>query len=133
MKLSAGVSVVTTGFNEEELKKKIIEVLENVVDPELGIDVYNLGLIYDIKIIDKNNVKISMTLTTMFCPLATVLPLTIIEQLKEKLNINADIDIVYDPPWTPLRMTEKGRQMFKERFGYDVVETYRQATDLNRD
>jgi len=68
-----------------------------------------------------------MGLTTAFCPLATVIPLTIIDQLKEKLGIDADIDIVYDPPWTPLRMTEKGRAMFKERFGYDIVEMYIQT------
>jgi len=98
-----------------------------VIDPEIGIDVYNLGLIYDIKILDEKHVKIDMGLTTAFCPLATVIPLTIIDQLKEKLGIDADIDIVYDPPWTPLRMTEKGRAMFKERFGYDIVEMYIQT------
>lgn len=114
----------------EELRKKIVEILETVVDPEIGIDVYNLGLIYDIKPIDEKTVKISMTLTTAFCPLATVLPLMVIEQLKEKLGIDADIDIVYDPPWTPSRMTEKGRMLFKERFGYDIVEMYERSSSL---
>jgi metal-sulfur cluster biosynthetic enzyme len=52
----------------------------------------------------------------------------IIDQLKEKLNLDADVDIVYDPPWTPLKMTEKGRALFKERFGYDIVELYKQTT-----
>lgn len=110
-----------------ELRRKIIEVLETIVDPEIGIDVYNLGLIYDIKPIDKKTVKISMTLTTAFCPLATVLPLMIIEQLKEKLGLDVDIDLVYDPPWTPMKMTEKGRELFKERFGYDIVEMYERS------
>lgn len=120
-------------MNHDELRKKIIEVLETIIDPEIGIDVYNLGLIYDIKVLDEKTVKISMSLTTTFCPLATVIPLMIIEQLKERLNIDADIEVVYDPPWTPLRMTEKGRNMFKERFGYDIVEMYIQSTRSDRE
>jgi len=117
----------------ESLKKKIIEVLETVLDPEIGIDVYNLGLIYDMQIVNEKHVKILMSLTTSLCPLAPLMPLMIIDQLKEKLGIDADIDIVYEPPWTPLRMTEKGRAMFKERFGYDIVEWYSQIsrTDKN--
>lgn len=127
------MSLNNTNEFKDELRKKIIEVLETVIDPEIGIDVYNLGLIYDIQIIDEKNVKISMGLTTMFCPLATTIPLMIIDQLKEKLNVNADIDIVYDPPWTPLRMTEKGRALFKEKFGYDVVKMYEQSTQVDRE
>lgn len=111
----------------KEIKERVVEVLESIVDPEIGIDVYNLGLIYDIQVLDDKHVKIYMGLTTMFCPLATVLPLMVIDQLREKLGIDADIEIVYDPPWTPLRMTEKGRSAFKERFGYDIVETYLQS------
>ncbi len=111
--------------NKEELKKKIISVLENIVDPEIGIDVYNLGMIYGIEVIDDKHVKIKMTLTTPICPLANVIPMMIIEELKSKLGIEADIELVYDPPWTPEKMTEKGRRLFKERFGYDIVEAYR--------
>lgn len=59
----------------QELREKIIKVLETVIDPEIGIDIYNLGLIYDIEIVDEKKVKIDMGLTTMFCPLATTLPL----------------------------------------------------------
>jgi metal-sulfur cluster biosynthetic enzyme len=120
-------------LSSEELKKKIIEVLEGVIDPEVGIDVYNLGLIYNIEVVDERRVKISMGLTTALCPLAYTLPLMIIDQLKEKLNIDADVDIVYDPPWTPLRMTEKGRRLFKERFGYDIVEWYQEFTRVDRE
>jgi metal-sulfur cluster biosynthetic enzyme len=119
--------------SKDELKNKIIKVLETIMDPEIGIDVYNLGLIYDIQIIDDNKAKISMGLTTMFCPLAATIPLMIIDQLKEKLNVDVDVDIVYDPPWTPLRMTEKGRAMFKERFGYDIVEMYKQTTQVDKE
>ena len=113
-----------TPVNKDTIKQRIIEILETIIDPELGVDVYNLGLVYNIDVIDDKHVKITMTLTTPFCPLASIIPLMIIDQLKEKLRIDADIDITYDPPWTPLRMTEKGRQLFKERFGYDIVEMY---------
>ncbi|MEM4732520.1 MAG: metal-sulfur cluster assembly factor [Desulfurococcaceae archaeon] len=113
-----------TPVNKDTIKQRIVEILETIIDPELGVDVYNLGLVYNIDVINDKHVKITMTLTTPFCPLASIIPLMIIDQLKEKLRIDADIDITYDPPWTPLRMTEKGRQLFKERFGYDIVEMY---------
>jgi metal-sulfur cluster biosynthetic enzyme len=117
----------------EGLKEKIIKVLETIMDPEVGIDIYNLGLIYNIEIVDEKKVKIDMGLTTMFCPLATTLPLMVIDQLKEVLNMDADISIVYEPPWTPLRMTPKGRQMFKERFGYDIVEHYEKTLNPHQE
>jgi len=117
---------VTSGA-KEELKKKIISVLETIADPEIGIDVYNLGMIYDIEVIDDKHVKIKMTLTTPFCPLANILPMMVAEELKRKLGIETDIELVFDPPWTPEKMTEKGRRIFKERFGYDIVEEYRKA------
>ncbi len=109
------------------MKKKIISILETISDPEIGIDLWNLGLIYDIKIIDDKHVRIQMGLTTPFCPLANILPMMVAEELKKKLGINAEIELVYDPPWTPEHMTEKGRRIFKERFGYDIVEEYRKA------
>ncbi|MEM3763438.1 MAG: metal-sulfur cluster assembly factor [Desulfurococcaceae archaeon] len=118
------IYLTETPVNKDTIKQRIVEILETIVDPELGVDVYNLGLVYNIDVINDKHVKITMTLTTPFCPLASIIPLMIIDQLKEKLRIDADIDITYDPPWTPLRMTEKGRQLFKERFGYDIVEMY---------
>jgi len=111
--------------NLDELKNKIIEILETIVDPEIGIDVYNLGMIYGIDVIDDKHVKIKMTLTTPICPLAHIIPYMIVETLKSKLGVETDIELVYDPPWTPEMMTEKGRRMFKERYGYDIVEAYR--------
>lgn len=115
--------------DKERLRSEVLRVLETIADPEIGIDVVNLGLIYDIQLLDNRSVKIKMTLTSAFCPLSTYLPLMIIDQLKEKLNLDADVDLVYDPPWTPLKMTEKGRALFKERFGYDIVELYKQTTE----
>lgn len=112
-----------TGY--EELKQRIIEVLETIIDPEIGIDVYNLGMIYDVEVVDEKHVKIKMTLTTPICPLANIIPYMIVEELKSKLGVEADIEFVFDPPWTPDRMTEKGRRLFREKYGYDIVEAYR--------
>ncbi|MEM0355661.1 MAG: metal-sulfur cluster assembly factor [Desulfurococcaceae archaeon] len=109
----------------EEIRSKIIEVLETIVDPEIGLDVYNLGLIYGIEFPREGVVKIKMTLTTPLCPLAYILPQMIIEEIKKRLNLEVDLEIVYDPPWTPDKMTEKGRRIFKERFGYDIAELYK--------
>ncbi|MET1160429.1 MAG: metal-sulfur cluster assembly factor [Thermoprotei archaeon] len=114
-------------MNKEELIKKVISVLETIIDPEIGIDVYNLGMIYGIDVVGENKVKIKMTLTTPICPLANIIPFMIVEELK-KAGIEADIELVYDPPWTPDKMTEKGRRMFKERYGYDIVEAYKSMT-----
>jgi metal-sulfur cluster biosynthetic enzyme len=115
---------------KEEWKKKIIETLEKIYDPEIPIDVYNLGLIYDINITDEGVVNITMTLTAIGCPVANVLPYQVYEALQASLpeakEIN--IDVVFDPPWTPLKMTEKGRKMFIEIFGYDIVEQWRRRT-----
>lgn len=111
--------------NKENVKKRIIGVLETVIDPEIGIDIYNLGLIYSIEIIDDKHVKIKMGLTTAFCPLANILPAIAKEQIKKHLDMDADIELVYEPPWTPEKMTEKGRRMFMERYGYDIVEEWR--------
>jgi metal-sulfur cluster biosynthetic enzyme len=84
----------------EELKESIMGALELVIDPELGIDIVNLGLIYDLKMDDEENLSIDMTLTAMGCPLAG----TIVDQVKRALvDIpevkNVDVNIVWNPPW----------------------------------
>ncbi len=81
-------------------KKDIIKVLKTVDDPEIMIDVYSLGLIYDIKI-EKNIVKIKMTFTTPMCPYGPMLMDMIESAIKEKHKVNVEIEIVFDPPWEP--------------------------------
>ena len=84
------------------MEEKVWEKLKEVIDPELGINVVELGLIYEVKVEDKT-VKITMTLTTPFCPLAGHL----VEQVKrkvEELGVKADVELTFDPPWTPDRI-----------------------------
>ncbi|WP_404462589.1 metal-sulfur cluster assembly factor [Sutcliffiella horikoshii] len=91
---------------QETLKDKVMEILEEVEDPELGVDIVNLGLVYDVEIDASNNVDITMTLTSIGCPLAG----EIVEDVKKKLvpveEINdVDVNITFNPPWSKDRMS----------------------------
>ena len=93
-----------------ELKEKIIAEIKKIYDPEIPVNIYELGLIYDIKIDEKNNVKVNMTLTTPNCPVAESLPKEVkdsIMQIKEVKNV--DLDLVWDPPWNQTMMTEAAK------------------------
>lgn len=89
-----------------ELKDKVIEALETVIDPELGIDIVNLGLLYDVKMNDEGHAIVEMTLTSMGCPVAPL----IIEQVEMAMltldEVNeVDVELVWDPPWTKDKMS----------------------------
>lgn len=108
--------------DKEKLKKNIIDALREVYDPEIPINVWDLGLIYELNIDDEGNVKVKMTLTSPGCPIAYM----ILEQVREAISKvedvkNVDIELVWEPPWSPQRMTHEGREMFKKLFGYDIV------------
>ena len=88
----------------------VIAVLENIHDPEIPVNIYELGLIYDIKILDKNDIKIKMSLTSPGCPVAGEMPLEVaqkVNQLKEAGEVQ--VELVWDPPWSPDRMSEDAR------------------------
>lgn len=91
-------------------KERIIAVLQSIYDYEIPIDIYELGLIYDIKIIDQVDVKIIMTLTSPNCPVANYL----LEEVKRKIQDlggvrNVEIDLTFDPPWNPSMLSEAAR------------------------
>ena len=88
----------------------IMEVLKNCYDPELFINVVDLGLIYDVKI-ENDKAYISMTLTAIGCPAAEILPNQIMERVKGLGFTEVKINIVWDPPWTTDKMTEEGRML----------------------
>ncbi|MBD1380572.1 metal-sulfur cluster assembly factor [Metabacillus arenae] len=91
---------------EEVLKENIMGALEQVVDPELGVDIVNLGLVYDVKLDEEGKAEVTMTLTSMGCPLAG----TIVEQVKTALSDipevkETEVNIVWNPPWTKDKMS----------------------------
>jgi metal-sulfur cluster biosynthetic enzyme len=91
---------------DEQLKENIMGALELVIDPELGVDIVNLGLVYDVEMDENGLTKVTMTLTSMGCPLAG----TIVDQVKRALADipevkEVDVSIVFNPPWTKDRMS----------------------------
>lgn len=94
----------------EEIKTKILAALETVIDPELGIDIINLGLVYEISFEDNGFTEVEMTLTTMGCPLADVLTDQIHDALKEVEEVTEiKVNLVWYPAWTVDKMSRYAR------------------------
>ena len=93
-----------------ELKEKIIEEIKKIYDPEIPVNIYDLGLIYDIIIEKDNNVKINMTLTSPNCPVAESLPKEVKDSIMTVKEVkNVDLNLVWDPPWDKDRMSEAAK------------------------
>ncbi|MGR3763526.1 metal-sulfur cluster assembly factor [Rossellomorea sp. NS-SX7] len=91
---------------DQDLKDNLMGALEQVVDPELGIDIVNLGLVYDVELDEEGKATVTMTLTSMGCPLAG----TIVDQVKAALSDipevkETEVDIVWNPPWSKDKMS----------------------------
>lgn len=100
----------TTVMDKTELKEKIIEAMKTVYDPEIPVDIYELGLIYDIDIDDEGQVAVLMTLTTPMCPVADSLPMEVQEKVLGVEGVtDVDLQVVFDPPWNKERMSEEAR------------------------
>ncbi len=94
--------------SEEEVRR----VLKTAVDPEFGVDVIDLGLIYELKISDDNKVYIKMTLTTPTCPLANVIVADVYQKVKSIPGVeDVDIELSFDPPWSPDMMSPEARKL----------------------
>ena len=90
-------------------KEKIIEEIQKIYDPEIPDNIYELGLIYDIKV-DGNNAKITMTLTSPNCPVAESLPNEVKDSAMQVEGIeNVDLDLVFEPPWNKSMMSEAAK------------------------
>lgn len=91
---------------KEALEENLIGALENVIDPELGIDIVNLGLIYGVALDDEGLCTVTMTLTTMGCPLAGTIEMDIKRCLQDIPEVKEiDVNIVWDPPWGKDKMS----------------------------
>jgi FeS assembly SUF system protein len=94
----------------EALKTRIVEALKTVYDPEVPVDIYEMGLIYAIEVAEEKNVSITMTLTTPMCPVAETLPIEVEEKIRSVEGVdNVGLDLVWDPPWTPDMMSEAAK------------------------
>lgn len=92
------------------LGEKIVRVLKTIFDPEIPVDIYELGLIYDVFVNEDYEVKILMTLTTPNCPVAETLPLEVEEKVKSLDEVkNAEVEITFDPPWTQDLMSDEAK------------------------
>lgn len=99
-----------TTIDTQELGEKIVGVLKTIYDPEIPVDIYELGLIYDVFVNEDYDVKILMTLTTPNCPVAETLPVEVEEKVKS-LDIlkDVEVEITFDPPWTQDLMSEEAK------------------------
>ena len=94
----------------EELENTIVDVLKSIYDPEIPVDVYELGLIYEVKIDKDFNVQIEMTLTSPNCPVAESMPKEVEDKVADIPKVkSAKVNIVFDPPWDKDMMSEEAK------------------------
>ncbi len=97
-------------ISEEVLKEQVIKAIKEVYDPEIPVDVYELGLIYDLKIFPVNNVYVLMTLTSPSCPSAGSLPGEIEQKIREVSGVSdVSVELTFDPPYSTEMMSEEAK------------------------
>lgn len=99
-----------TNKDKEDLGDKIVEVIKTIFDPEIPVDIYELGLIYDVFVNEDKDVKVLMTLTSPNCPVAETLPVEVEEKVKTIDEVrDAEVEITFDPTWTQDMMSEEAK------------------------
>lgn len=97
-------------IDTQQLGEKIVGVLKSIYDPEIPVDIYELGLVYDVYVNEDYEVKILMTLTSPNCPVAESLPAEVEEKVKSIDEISGvEVEITFDPPWTQDLMSEEAK------------------------
>ena len=93
-----------------DIKNKVIEEIKKIFDPEIPVNIYELGLIYKIEVDDKNKVNIDMTLTSPNCPVAESLPNDVKEGIKKVEGVSeVNLNLVWEPPWDKSKMSEAAK------------------------
>ena len=100
-------------MNEEQMQalgEKVVEVIKTIYDPEIPVDIYELGLIYDVRVSDEGDIEIDMTLTSPSCPVAETMP----EEVREKVSSldeakNVEVIMVFEPTWDKDMMSEEAK------------------------
>jgi FeS assembly SUF system protein len=94
----------------EDLERSVVEALKTCYDPEIPVDIYELGLIYGVAVDGESKVNVTMTLTTPHCPVAETLPLEVERRVRGVPGVaDARVEIVWDPPWNPSMMSEAAK------------------------
>ena len=97
-------------FTAEDLKEDVIEMLKTIFDPEIPVNIYELGLIYEIDVSESGNVVIQMTLTAPGCPVAQTFPGAVENKISSIDGVNkVHVELVWDPPWTRDQMSESAQ------------------------
>lgn|SRR5690554_145770 len=103
-------TIVWTEEEIEDIKNRIMQAMETVIDPELGIDIVNLGLVYEVNVFNGGYCEMKITLTTMGCPLADVITEDILNAMKSVPEVTeTDVKLVWYPAWDTSRMSRYAR------------------------
>ena len=101
---------MSEAIGTQELGEKVVKLLKTIYDPEIPVDVYELGLIYDVFVNEDMDVKILMTLTTPNCPVAESLPMEVEEKVKSLDEVkSSEVEMTFDPPWSQDLMSEEAK------------------------
>lgn len=99
-----------TTLTKEQIKEKVIEQIKTCYDPEIPVNIYELGLIYDVRVGEEGRVETQMTLTSPACPVAGTLPGEVEEKIKKAEGVSeVKLELVWDPPWHPDMMSEAAK------------------------
>ena len=101
----------SSAYNKKlQIEANIVKALKTVYDPEIPVNIYELGLIYEIRVDEKFNVEIDMTLTAPNCPVADELPIEVREKVKEIEGVHeVDVKLVFNPPWDQSMLSEEAK------------------------
>jgi len=98
------------GVDSDEIRAQVVEAIRSVFDPEIPVNIYELGLIYDIQVDPTGAVGIQMTLTSPNCPSAAYLPVEVETKARAVPGVaSAKVEVVWDPPWDPTRMSDAAK------------------------
>ena len=108
--LAAGGDAPKDAGSADDVRQAIVEMLQSIYDPEIPVDIYNLGLIYDVEVTEDGDATVTMTLTTPNCPVAESMPGEVeVRTLSVPGVRDAEVKLVWDPPWDPSKMSDEAR------------------------
>ncbi|MEM1620039.1 MAG: iron-sulfur cluster assembly protein [Fervidicoccaceae archaeon] len=110
-------------MSQSELEEKLVRALREVYDPEIPVNIYDLGLVYEAKVSEEGEIYVKMGVTTPFCPIAFYMATLVEEEIKRRVPEakSVRVEVTLDPPWHPSRVTPEGRERLKQIYGYDVI------------